>query len=140
MSTALKPLNLDLDPNSPNAKQWKYWKRTFDNLIEECGDTAPDCFRSIVNFISAEVFDYVKECMTYDAVIEKLERLYVKMPKKIFARHDLATRKQQSGESLDEFLEKLKKLSKHCGFTAVTAETYQPEMKRDSFINGITSN
>ena len=140
MSKALKPLRLDLDPNSPDAaKQWKHWKRTFDNFIEECGNTAPDRFRSIVNFISAEVFDYVEECTTYDAVIEILERLYVKTPNKIFARHDLATRKQQPGESLDEFLEELKKLSKHCGFTAVTTETYRSEMIRDSFINGLTS-
>ena len=95
MSKALKPLRLDLDPNSPDAtKQWKHWKRTFDNFIEECGDTAPDRFRSIVNFISAEVFDYVEECTTYEAVIETLERLYAKTPNKIFARHDLATRKQ----------------------------------------------
>ena len=141
MSKALKPLRLDLDPNSPNAaRQWKHWKRTFDNFIEECGDDAPDRFRSIVNFISAEVFDYVEECTTYDAVIETLERLYVKTPNRIFARHDLATRKQQPTESLDEFLEELKKLSKHCVFTAVTADTYRSEMIRDSVINGLTSN
>ena len=131
----------DVDPNSPNAaKQWKHWKRTFDNFIAECEDTAPDRFRSIVNFISAEVFDYVEECETYDPVIETLDRLNVKTPNKIFARHDLATRKQQPGESLDEFLEELKKLSKHCGFDAVTAETYRSEMIRDFFINGLASN
>ena len=56
------------------------------------------------------------------------------------SRHDVATRKQQPGQFLDEFLEELKKLSKHCGFDAVTAETYRSEMKRDSFINGLTSN
>ena len=84
MSKALKPLRLDLDPNSPNAaKQWKHWKRTFDNFKEEWGDTAPDRFRSIVNLFSAEVFDYVEECETYDAVIETLDRLYVKKPNKI---------------------------------------------------------
>ena len=64
----------------------------------------------------------------------------MKTPNKIFARHDHATRKQQPGESLDEFLEELKKLSKHCGFTTVTSETYRSEMIRDSFINGLTSN
>ena len=141
MSKALKPLRLDLDPTSPNAsKQWKHWNRFFDNFIQECGVTAPDRFRSIVNFISAEVFDYVEECETYDAVIETLDRLYVKTPNEIFARHDLATRKQQPGASLDEFLEELMKLSKHCGFYAATAETYRSEMIRDSFINGLTSN
>ena len=121
MSKALKPLRLNIDPNSKCCQTIETLERTFDNFIEECEDTAPDRFRSIVNFISAEIFDYVEECETYEAVIETLDRLYVKTPNKIFARHDLATRKQQPGESL-EFLEELKKLSKHCGFDAVTAK------------------
>ena len=88
--------------------------------------------RSIFNFFSAEVFDYVEECITYDAVIEALERLYVNEPNKIFVRHELATRQQKAGESLDEFLEELKKLRKHCN--------YRSEMIRESFVNGIASN
>ena len=140
MSKALKPSRLDVDPNSPNAARlWKHWKRTFDNFIAECGDTAPDKFRSIINFISADVYEYVEECSTYDEVVTTLERLFVKAPNKIFARHELATRKQKPGESLDEFLEELKKLSKHCNFASVTAETYRSEMVRDSFINGLSS-
>ena len=110
----------------------KHWKRTLDNFIAECGDAAPDKFRSIFNFLSEEVFDYVEECTTYDAVIETLGRLYVKIPNKIFARHELATRKQRPGESLDEFMEELKKISKNCNFSAVTAEAYRSEMIRDS--------
>ncbi len=96
MSKALKPSRLDVDPNSPNAaKLWKHWKRTFDNFIAECGDTAPDKFRSIINFISADVYEYVEECSTYDEVVTTLERLFVKAPNKVFARHVLATRKQK---------------------------------------------
>ena len=141
MSKVLKPLRLDTDPNSPNAaKQWKHWKRIFDNFIAECGDAAPDKFRSIFNFLSAEVVDYVEECTSYDTVIETLERFYVKISNKIFARHELATWKQRPGESLEECLEELKKISKNCNFSAVTAEAYRSEMIRDSFINGITSN
>ena len=141
MSKVLKPLRLGADPTSPNAaKQWKHWKRTFDNFTAECGDAARGKFCSIFNFLSAEVFDYVEECTAYDTVIETLERLYVKIPNKIFARHELATRKQRPGESLDKFLEELKKICKNCNFSAVTAEAYRSEMIRDSFINGITSN
>ena len=141
MSKALKPARLDVDPNSPNAsKEWKHWKRTFDNFIAECGTQAPDKFRSIINFISADVFDYVEECTTYEEVIEVLSKLYVKTPNKIFARHKLASRKQKPGESLDEYLEELKKLSKDCKFEAVSAEDYRSEMIRDSFINGLSSN
>ena len=141
MNKALKPSRLDVDPNSPNAaKQWKHWKRTFDNFITECGADAPDEFRSIINFISADVFDYVEECTTYEEVIDILARLYVKVPNKIFSRHELASRKQKQEESLDEFLEELRRLSKHCNFEAVTAEEYRSQMIRDSFINGLTSN
>ena len=94
MSKALKPSRLDVDPDSPNAaKQWKHSKRTFDNFITECGADAPGKFRSIINFISADVFDYVEECTTYTEVIETLAKLYVKTPNKIFARHELASRK-----------------------------------------------
>ena len=101
---------------------------------------SPNRFCSIFNFLSAEVFEYVEKCVKYDAVIETLERLYVKTPNKIFARHELTTRKQKTGESLNECLEELKKLSKHCTFSAVAAEVYRSEMIRDSFINGISSN
>jgi len=141
MSKALKPSRLDVDPNSSKAaKEWKHWKRTFDNFITECGSEAPDKFRSIVNFISADVFDYVEECTTYDQVVDTLTKLYVKTPNAIFARHQLASRKQKSGETLDEYLEELKKLSKDCNFEAVTADVYKSEMIRDSFINGLSSN
>lgn len=141
MSKALKPSRLDVDPNSPTAaKQWKHWKRTFDNFITECGADAPDKFRSIINFISADVFEYVEECTNYIEVIDTLTRLYIKTPNKIFARYELATRKQKPNESLDEFLEELRKLGKHGNFEAVTAEVYRSEMIRDSFINGLSSN
>ena len=118
MSKALKPCRLDVDPTSPKAaKEWKHWKRAFDNFITECGEGARDKFRSIVSFVSPDVFEYV--------VFE--------------FRHQLATRKQKPGESLDEFLEELKKLSKNCNFFAVSAEVYRSEMIRDSFINGFSS-
>ena len=136
----LKPCRLDVDPTSPKAaKEWKHWKRTFDNFITEHGEGAPDKFRSIVNFVSSDVFEYVEECTTYDEDVETLTKLYVKTPDTVFARHQLASRKQKPGENLDEFLEELKKLSKNCNFLAVSAEVYRSEMIRDSFINGLSS-
>ena len=86
------------------------------------------------------MFEYIEECTSYQQVIDVLERLYIKTPNKIFARHALATRKQKSNESLDEFLEELKLLSKSCNFTPVSAAEYRSELIRDSFINGLSSN
>ena len=69
MSKILKPQRLDLDHNSVDAaKEWKHWKRTFQNFIDDCGDDAPDKFCSIVNCVSASVFEYIEECTTYESV------------------------------------------------------------------------
>ena len=52
----------------------------------------------------------------------------------------LATAKQDAGESVDEFILRINKLSQNCDFTAVSAQEYKDHMKRDSFINGLSSN
>ena len=52
----------------------------------------------------------------------------------------LATAKQDIGESVDEFILRINKLSQNCDFTSVSAQEYKDDMKRDSFINGLSSN
>ena len=52
----------------------------------------------------------------------------------------LATRRQQTVESVDQYLQSLKRLAKDCDFQAVTATQARDEYIRDAFINGITSN
>ncbi|XP_068222901.1 uncharacterized protein [Palaemon carinicauda] len=122
MAKLLKPARLDTDPSSSNAaKEWKHWHRTFTNIIEESGDVAPD------------------KLQYFESAIAKLDSVYVMLPNEIFARHVLATRRQQSAESIDEFLRELHELSKDCNFQPVTAERYRQELVRDTFINGIAS-
>ena len=100
MDTLLKPARLNLDPNSPSAaKEWKHWHRTFINFIDECGERAPNKFRTLVNYVSHDVYDYIEDCADYDAAIETLTHLYIKTPNEIFARHLLATRRQKPGET-----------------------------------------
>ncbi|XP_068211794.1 uncharacterized protein [Palaemon carinicauda] len=140
MAKLLKPSRLDTDPSSSNAaKEWKHWHRTFTNFIEESGDAAPDKLRALVNCVSSSVYELIEDCSTFESAIAKLDSVYVKLPNEIFARHVLATRRQQSGESIDEFLRELHKLSKDCNFQPVTAEQYRQELVRDAFINGIAS-
>ena len=57
----------------------------------------------------------------------------------MFARHLLATRRQLPGESLQQFLQVLKTLSKDCSFRVVTAEQHRWELVRDAFINRLAS-
>ncbi|XP_004207810.1 uncharacterized protein LOC101239223 [Hydra vulgaris] len=99
-----------------------------------------DKFRSIVNFVSSNVYDYIEECDSYESVIETLENLYIKTPNEIFARHQLLIRHQTSSESLEDLLQELCKLSKSCNYQDVSAEQYREEQIRDAFISGINSN
>ena len=52
----------------------------------------------------------------------------------VFCRHLLAT------ESVDQYLQSLKRFAKDCDFQAVTATQARDEYIRNAFINGITSN
>ena len=142
MAMFLTPSRLHIDPNSTTAtKEWKHWLHTFENVIEECGtgEDAPDRLKFLVNCTLSTVFDFVEDCTTYEEAKQGLQECYAKPKIEIFSRYLLSTRRQQSGESLTEFLQQLRKLSKDCNFEAVSAENYREEMIRDSFINGISS-
>ena len=123
MSKLLKPerLNLDISRRMLLKIDWKYWFKTFENFIFMCGTDAPDKHLSLINLISSDVYEYVEDCTDYDSVKNTLEKLYVKSPNEVFARHLLATRRQQCSETLDIFFLNLHKLSKDCKFKAVSA-------------------
>ena len=94
----------------------------------------------MINYIEPVVYDFVSECVSFEEALRTLESIYVKPKNVIFARHLLSTRKQKSGENLDQFLNNLKTLAKDCNISAVNAEQYKSEMIRDAFINGLVSN
>ena len=75
----------------------------------------------------------------YDAAIAKLKASFIKTPNVIFSRHQLATRKQKAGESLEEFLQALHVMSKDCSLKNVSAEEYRLNLVRDAVINGLAS-
>ena len=85
------------------------------------------------------MFEYIADCDSYDEAITVLQNLYKKAPNKVFACHLLATAKQQSEETLDEFYLKLQKLARDCNFCQVTSEQYRQEMVHKAFINVLFS-
>ena len=89
--------------------------------------------------MSSEVFSFVDNETTYDGAMAKLIKLYAKSKNIIYARHKLATRRQQPGESVPEFAEELIVLAKQCDFKAVSAEDHVAEAVRDAFISGLSS-
>ena len=149
MEKYFKPERLEADPNSPiAAKQWTHWIKTFENFTQaitqqtsagETGTVRPNLLNLLINYVAPHIFEYIAECTTYDEAKGILESLYVKPKNEIFARHVLATRTQQPGESLDQFLQALKLLAKDCNFKAVTAVQACDDYVRDAFINGLSS-
>ena len=89
---------------------------------------------------TAPLYKLIQEETTYERVIETLQKLLVKPKNEIYARHLLAIARQNIGESIDEFVLRIDKLSQNCSFTAETALEYKAAMKTDFFINGISSN
>ena len=142
MENSLKPRRFETLPDAPTAsKEWSHWFATFENYIEESDPAITDAKRKkvLVNFLSFSIYEFISECTTYKQAINTLKNLYVKPKNEVFARFMLLTRKQDENESIDQYLQSLKALSKECNFKAVSAEDNRDDLIRDSFINGLIS-
>ena len=131
-----------MDPNSASAaKEWTHWLKTFMNFVLAVEKITPtvDKLVLLTNYVAPRMYDYISDCETYEKAVDVLTSLYVKPKNEIFARHLLATHRQSSGESLDQFLQALKLLAKDRQFKTVTAEEACDNYVRDAFINGLAS-
>ena len=114
MGSLFKPEKLDLDPLSEvAAREWKHWVRTFNTLVirAEKQDKDVDKLGLLINFISSEIYSHIVDAKTFDDAMDILKAIFEKPANPVFARHLLATRKQQNGESLDSFANALKVLT-----------------------------
>ena len=140
MDKFLKPERLDIDPCAPSAsKEYLHCIKTFSNFLSSINSEEVNKLQLLTNFVSPLVYQYIEDCATYDSAVSTLKSIYIKPSNEVYARHLLATRRQQQGESLDEYLHVLKKLSKDCHFKNVSAAQYRDEYFRDSFISGLVS-
>ena len=145
MDKILKPEKLRIDPNDSSAgKEFKHWKRCFENYVSECVTVTADNaetkkLQALTNMLSCDIYDYIDECNEYTAAMAILEKVFVKAPSEIYARYKLRNAKQANGQSLEDFRRTLGKIAKDCNFKDVNAAQYKQEMMRDSLISGILS-
>ena len=93
MDKLLKPVKLSIDPNSSSAtKEWRHWIRTFNSYVsryltssDEQADQ--DKLAALISCATPHVFEFFDHCETYAEAEETLEKLFVKRPNDIFARH-----------------------------------------------------
>lgn len=146
MEKYLRPDRFDEDPSSSEdlSPQWTHWKNTFENFLtavfsEKSSVTKITKLQLLTNHLSPKIFVYLQDCADYDIAIQKLDSLFLKPPNEIYSRYKLAKRSQQTGETVDQYLQALRLLSKGCNFKNVTAEQNENEFIRDSFIAGLSS-
>ncbi|XP_068205268.1 uncharacterized protein [Palaemon carinicauda] len=90
--------------------------------------------------ISCKLLKIIKRATTYATTISLLKARFVKQKTEVFAIYKLATCKQQSGETLDAFLDSFKGLASECSFIDYTAAKAEELVIRDSDITGMASN
>ena len=142
MEKVLKPQLLDAEPGLKTAAdEFKHWLKTFKDYLDalSAADLEPDKYKVLTNLVSSQVYRYFADVEDYDSAIGVLKELYVKPKNMIAVRHELLTCKQLTGESIDNFVVRLKRLSQECECQPVSAERYHLELMRDAFITGIRS-
>jgi len=93
----------------------------------------------LISLLDSTVYEYIRECSTYEDAIACLDNVFVKPVNEVFARHRLNTCQQKPGERIDEFLQRLKALSVDCNFTDVSAVQCKEAAVRDAFVTGLRS-
>ena len=115
----LKPDRLEIDPAEADAdKKFLHWLKTFTNHTNGLPPEASK-LNLLINFIGHQAFALIETIEDYNTAIDTLKNSYKKQVNILYARHILATRKQRSDESMDEYLRNLKLLAKDCQFQAV---------------------
>ena len=131
MDRYLRPSRFDGDPNTAGSdKQFKHWLKTFQNFVktvksanvtattatagEEADAAAEDVtdveLITLINYVAANVYDYIADCTSYAEATTTLSRIYVKPINEIYAQYKLATRKQTGGESINTYIQDLHRL------------------------------
>ena len=140
LERALRPNRFGSSPVDDNAsKDFEHWLRTVEGYIEVLPSSGLNKFQVLINFVEANVYDLISDCNSYEDAIILLKDQYIKPTNVIFSRQLLAERKQASNESVKAFYTDLKKLSRKCDFSAVTASKHCDESIRTTFIAGLHS-
>ena len=148
MDKVLRPERLNLDPklsaDGRNTIAFSHWTKTMENYLKvlksgQAPLTDEQMFNALINYISPEIYQTISSLATYTEAIAHLNTIFVKKTNENHARHSLATRIQQEGETIDQFYVTLCSLIKDCNFKAVTEQTHAEESVRTALIAGVKS-
>ena len=101
--------------------KWKHWKIIKSYVWRIAKITDRDNLDILVNLQDTSVYLHISEGQNYEEAILLLDSAYIKPVNKIYARRRLKTSKKQRGETLQNFYQRLKKLSADCNYAVVSA-------------------
>ena len=83
------------------------------------------------------LYDHIAGATSYEDALKVLKDLYVKKKNIVSALYLLLNRKQDDGESIDEFVAQLKTLTQACSFKNVQVEQYRNEMLLNVLVDSV---
>ena len=123
-------------------EEWPKWFRRFQRFRQASGlsDKSSESQVNTLVYTMGDAADDIlssfgltdDEKKNYDTVVEKLDRHFVKKRNVIFERARFNQRKQEEGESVDDFVTALFCLSEHCQYGNL-----REEMIRDRIVVGL---
>lgn len=128
--------------NFSKPEEWPKWIRRFQRFRQASG-LSEKSSENQVNTLVYTMGDVADDILTsfglsdedkkkYDTVVERFERHFVKKRNIIFERAKFNQRKQEEGESVDDFVTALYCLSEHCQYGDL-----RDEMIRDRIVVGL---
>ncbi|CAL1677426.1 unnamed protein product [Lasius platythorax] len=108
----------------PNATTWKRWLQRLQGSFLVFGIEAEARVPYLLHYVGPAAFDILCDRLDpadpftqpYDAIVQKLEEFYAPAPLEIAENYKFYQRKQMEGESVQQFVAVLHKLSIHCKF------------------------
>ena len=136
-------LSFESDNLSAN---WKRWKKDLNFYLAATEkDLKGDKVKSSIllhcigqkgrEIYNTFIFEPKEHSMIFTKIIEKFDEYCIPRKKITFLSHNFFTHRQVEGQSFDEFVTSLRKVSANCEFGALNSS-----LIRDIIVDGVTSN
>ena len=112
--------------------------RTFSGYVQKYDDLSNDDKLSLlINHVDSIAYKVILKLRSFEKAINELQKVYAMVLNPILVQYLLKTCQQKTGQSFDDYFQKLKSLSMDCNFAAVSAIQHKQEAMRDAVITGL---
>ncbi|XP_058803777.1 uncharacterized protein K02A2.6-like [Phymastichus coffea] len=139
---APSPSAVNINPFIPGEMQWVRWQKKFEGAIKIMKVSTADKATFLLHYVGDAAYDALCDTFgddqvdskSYETLVAKLKELFAPPVLKIAENFKFNSRKQQPGESIQEFATALTKMSANCGFGSHTSKAL-----RNQFVYGLVT-